>query len=326
MGRPPTATPLPLMAQNFGDVWRRVRLHATGAPFGLVRGWVQDAYEDLCERRPWTWLQRETRLATLASRTLTVGFVQDSQVITSAVGGFLATDVGRQIRVGTYPYYTITVVQDAWNAVIDLPYADVGGSLTASILSAYQTLPADFGAFLLIADLSVQRQIAWWYTAEELARVDPLRSSAGDPQRAIIPTTLSPVPTTLGQPRAEWWPSPASAKVYPAWYRARPQPLADTDVFQGVLRDHTGALESGALARCARWPGTAEAKNPYFNVALGQQLRDDFDKACATLELRDDDQAQQSWVALPYHRWPAWGLGGDTTTLRASDATVADYL
>ncbi len=85
-------------------------------------------------------------------------------------------------------------------------------------------------------------------------------------------------------------------------------------------------LESGALAWCAAWPGTVERKNPYFNLPLAMKLREAFEKECATLELRDDDQYQQSWVALPYHRWTVMDLGfGDTHTLRQTDATVASY-
>ena len=84
-------------------------------------------------------------------------------------------------------------------------------------------------------------------------------------------------------------------------------------------------LEVGALARCAAWPGTAEHKNPYFNLALHLKLLDEFDKQCATLELRDDDQAQESWSSLPYHRLSMWDLAGDTRYLRSTDASLGDY-
>jgi hypothetical protein len=238
---------------------------------------------------------------------------------------FLASDVGRQFRVGTYPVYTIIEVTDTSNAVLDQAYAGFGGALTGQILDAYVTMPADFGAFQLVIDPNVRRQLAWWFNQEELARIDPTRVVSGDLQRALVPTTESPVPATRGQMRYEWWPYPTTARQFPAWYRARPQQLSDTDTFTGVLAQRAKILETGALARCAKWPGTADVKNPYFNMQLAKQLSDEFDAACAKLELRDDDQSQQSWVALPYHRWPAWGLSADTTTLRASDATMGDY-
>lgn len=312
------------MPETFGDVWRRVRLHAPAAPFALVRGWVQEAYEQLHDRRPWVWATRETRLSILAARSITATTLQGSTLLQSAAG-FVASDAGRQFRVGTYPVYTIIEVLDTSNVTLDQPYAGDSGAQTGQILSAYQTLPADFGAFLLLVDVSNQRQIAWWYTREDLARIDPTRTSSGTPQRALVATTDSPALATLGQPRSEWWPYPTSAAQYPAWYRRRPQPLADTDLLQGVLATRGKILETGALARCAKWPGTAEAKNPYFNLQLAKSLADEFDRECATLELRDDDQSQQSWVALPYHQWPAWGLSGSTESLRASDATVGDY-
>lgn len=309
---------------TFGDTWRRVRLHAPAAPFALVRSWVQGAYETLHERRPWVWSVAQTSLATLASRSITVTATQGSTAITSAAA-FVASDVGRQFRVGTFPFYTIIEVTDASNAVLDLPYAATGGSLSGQIISAFSTLPEDFGAFMLVIDPTVQRQIAWWFTQDQLAAVDPIRISSGTIVRALVPTTSSPVVATLARMRYEWWPTPTSARQLPAWYRRRPPVLADTDVFEGVLAHRPRVLETGALARCAQWPGTVEAKNPYFNPQLAKQLADQFDHECATLELRDDDQAQQSWVALPYHQWPSWGLSGDTTQLRASDATLADY-
>lgn len=312
------------MAYTFGDIWRSVRLHASAVPFGLVRNWTQDAYDQIHDRRPWVWSTAETRLSILAARSLAVTTLQGSTLLQSAAL-FVAGDAGRQVRVGTYPVYTIVSVEDASNCTLDQPYAGTSGLTTGQILSAYQTLPADFGSFLLVIDPTVQRQIAYWYTREDLARIDPTRISSGTPQRALVATTDSPTLATLGQPRSEWWPYPTSAAQYPAWYRKRPQPLADTDLLQGVLATRGKILETGALAQCAKWPGTAEAKNPYFNLALAKQLSDDFDRECATLELRDDDQAQQSWVALPYHQWPAWGLSGSTEQLRASDATVADY-
>lgn len=309
---------------TFADVWRKVRLHASEAPFGLVKEWTLAAYRELCERRPWVFLQKQVHLQTLASRSLAVTFTQNSTAITSAAG-FIASDAGRQIRVGTVPIYTINSVTDASNAVLDLPYSDTGGAQTATILSAYVTLPADFGAFLLIADPYNQKILPWWHTQETLTRLDPTRTASDANPRALVATTLSTAPATLGRMRYEWWPSPTAAKAFPTLYRQSPQALADTDLIQGVLADRAEILETGALMFCARWPGTSTFKNPYFSMATYRELKDDFEKDCAHLELRDDDQAQQSWAVLPYHRWATWDLAGSDASLRSSDATVYDY-
>lgn len=312
------------MSDTFGAIWRQVRLHAPNVPFALIRSWTQSAYNDLHERRPWVFSMVEARLSTKASRSLAVTFTQGSKSITAAAL-FLAADVGRQIRVGPLPLYTIVEVTTPSAALLDIAYAAPSGPATAVILDAYVTMPAGFGAFLLVLDTTNQRQIGYWYTQADLALVDPGRTYSGFPQRGLAATTPSPVPATLGQSRYEFWPTPTQAAQWPYWYRSRPPDLADTDLLQGVLATRGDIIQTGALAECARWPGTADKPNPYFNMANYRSLKDDFEAECAKLELRDDDQSQQSWEAYPYHHWAVWGLGFDTASLRNHDATVLDY-
>lgn len=313
------------MPVTFADVWRKVRLHASEVPFGLVREWTQDAYVALCERRPWVFTQTDLHLQTLASRTLTVGVTLGSRTVTSAAG-FVAADVGRQLTIGTFPRYTIVALVDASTVTLDLAYSGTTDpAATATISSIFVTLPADFGAFQIIADPYNQKLVSWWHTQEELGQLDPARTSSDANPRALVPTTPSPVAATLGQMRYEWWPAPTTAKAFPCVYRQRPAKLQDRDVLTGVLATRSDILETGALMACALWPGTSTFKNPYFNRGTYADLKDAFEKACAQLELRDDDQAQQSWVPLPYHRWPTWELAGGTESLRSSDATIYDY-
>lgn len=310
-------------AETFGDAWRRVRLHVPDAPFGLVREWTQHAYEELCKRRPWGFLRQHAQLSIPTARSLTATFAAFSTTVTSAAA-FLATDVGLQIRVGNVPIYTIQTVVDASTVTIDMPWTGTAGAQTAQILGVYQTLPADFGAFELLVDTTMQRIVPWWFTQEDLARVDPMRFSSGDLQRCLVSRSLSTVPSTLGQVQYEWWPAPTTAKSFPYYYRQQAQLLADTAPLLGVVTARVLGL--GARAECAAWPGTVERKNPYFSLALHAKLKDEFDAECAKLELRDDDQAQQSWVGLPWHRWGVDDLGfGDTHTLRATDAGIGSY-
>ncbi len=311
------------MAQDtFGDAWRRVRLHIPDAPFGLVKEWTQHAYEDLVKRRPWNFSRVHAQMSIPAARSLACTFSALSTTVTSAAG-FLTTDVGLQLRVGTIPVYTIQTWVDASTITIDMPYTGTAGAQPAQILGLYQTLPADFGAFLLVIDPVVQRLIPWWFTQEELARVDPIRISSDVSPRVLVSRQLSTVPATLGQVQYEWWPAPTSAKSLPYYYRQQAQALADTAPLLGVLTARV--LSTGALAYAAAWPGTADKKNPYFNLALAKGLKDQFDQECATLELRDDDQAQETWSTMPYHRWATWDLTFDTHYLRSSDASVGDY-
>jgi len=312
------------MTVTFADVWRRVRLSCPGVPFGLCRQWTQQAYTTLGERRPWNWSRVHAQLQVPSARSVSATFTPGSLTVTSA-GLFTTADIGVQIRVGNIPVYTIQDVPDINTATLDMPWTGLAGVLTAQILQMYQTMPADFGAFLLVIDPYNQRLIPWWYTQEDLARLDPTRFSSDATPRVLVSRQLSTVPTTLGQVQYEWWPSPLVAKAFPYYYRQRPPILGDDDPLVGVLAAHSDILETGALMRCARWPGTAAQKNPYFNLGTYKALADEFDRECAKLELRDDDTNQDTWTTMPYHRWATWDLTFDTRYLRSTDASVGDY-
>lgn len=312
-------------AITFGDVWRKVRLHAPSAGFGLAREWTQWAYEQVCDRRPWMWSMETATLEIQDARSIAVGVTQNSATVTSAAL-FVAGDAGRQFRVGTIPTYTIQTVVDASTATLDQVYGGTtAAATTGQILDQFATMPANFGAFLLITDVQYQRLVPYWYTQEDLGRIDPIRQSSDASPRALVPRGLSSYTPTLGQLSYEWWPAPTSAKSVPYWYRKAPEQMTDTDILRGVLANRSTLLQTGALAKCAAWPGTTEQKNPYFNLALHKQYLDEFEHGMALLELRDDDQQMQSWNALPYHRWAAWDLSYSTQYLRSSDATVGDY-
>ena len=317
------------MPEVFSDAWRRVRLHAPDSPFGLVKEWTQHAYEDLVYRRPWNFARVHAMLSVQASRSVTVTFTAGSVTVAAAAATFSAVDVGMQLRLSTLtvPIYTINAVDTTGGVVtLDMPYVDpvtAGTPMLVTVINLYQTMPADFGAFLLVIDPYNQRLIPWWYTQEELARLDPIRFSTDTNPRVLVSRQLSTVPATLGQVQYEWWPGPTTAKQFPYYYRRQAQLLQDTDPLLGVVTARV--LEVGALARCAAWPGTKERPNPYFSLPLHLKLMDEFDKQCATLELRDDDQAQESWTTLPYHRWATWDLTFDTRYLRSTDASIGDY-
>ncbi len=298
-----------------------------------MKEWTQLAYEDLVKRRPWNFARVHAMLPVQASRQVSITFTLNSVTATAAAATFSQSDVGMQLRVATktVPIYTINAVDTTGGIVtLDMPYADpdtslpsLGTPLAVTVINIFQTMPADFGAFLLVIDPYNQRLIPWWYTQEDLARLDPIRFSTDTNPRVLVSRQLSTVPATLGQVQYEWWPGPTSAKQFPYYYRRQAQILADTDPLLGVVTARV--LEIGALAHCAAWPGTQERKNPYFNIALYQKLMDEFDKQCASLELRDDDQAQESWTTLPYHRWATWDLTFDTRYLRSTDASIGDY-
>ena len=309
---------------TFGDVWRSVRLQVPDAPALLVQRWVQDAYNALADRRGWAWLRTETQLTVQASRAIEVGVTNGQTTVTSA-GLFVAGDAGRQFKVGSYPTYTIQTFTDVNTVVLDQAFAGTtDAAATATILDAFVTCPADFGRWLLIADPANQRLLSWWTSEEEIHRLDPSRTAAGPP-RLLVARAFSTYTPTLGRVQYEWWPHPSAAAVFPALYSARPATLGEDTELRGVLAQRSDVLEIGALARCARWPGTAERPNPYFNLVLGRSLQEEFERLAIQIDLRDDDQYAQSWSTIPWHRYQTWELAYDTAGLRATDATLGDY-
>ncbi len=286
---------------------------------------MQDAYDELAGKRHWAWLRTETILTTLAQRTVTATFSAGSASITSAAAFVVATDPGRQIRVGTEEIYTIDTVTDVNTATLTELYRGTAGAQSAVIHDRYLAMPADFRSIYDVSDYSIQRPIAWWIGRELLDLYDPGRTSSDSRFRILAAMTRSDVDSTVDRVRYEAWPQPTAAGRYRMVYFKRSDALADGDTFKGVLATKFEALIDGALSRAARWPGTAQAKNPYFNLALADRLEGRFQAACQTLMMMDDDQYLENLQQTDLAKFGLAQLSADTSLLRQSDATLADY-
>jgi hypothetical protein len=311
--------------QTFGDLWRLIALHVPAAPPSLVQSWCQTSYDDLIGRRHWAWLRTDALITTLASRSLTITFTQGLTAITSAAL-FVATDVGRQVRVGSNtPIYTIDVVTDASNATLTQRFAETGGAQTAVIRDIYLVMPADFRSFHTVTDMTIQRPIAWWISKDRLDLFDPGRIAADTRFRVLAAAGLSTVTSLAGRVTYEAWPYPTAAGSYILQYFKRTDTLGDDDEFKGALATWTSVLQKGALAEAAKWPGTPTQRNPYFNLTLAKTLEDQFDAAAKSLDVMDDDTYLMDLVQTDLSKFGLAALSADTTLMRQSDATLADY-
>lgn len=318
------------MPATFESLWKMVRLHVPSAPALLVRDWCQQAYGQLTDRRPWTWTLSNAAISWRDQRALAaVTATRGSATVTSAAL-FQVSDVGRQFRIGTYPIYTIIARPDASTLTLDQPYEPgddtAVGVVPAQILDAYCTLPETFSAFTMVLDTVNQRIVPWWGTQEDIDLIDPTRQNSDSVPRFLAARAPSVYPPTAGQIQFEMWPIPEEAGALQYYSRARPAQMADEFVFSGVVAARLDVLQDGALAQAARWPGTGTVRNPYFNLALARQLSDDFEKGARQLDLRDDDQYQQSIDNAPWQRYATWGWAYDPQLLRRTDAVLGDYL
>jgi hypothetical protein len=311
---------------TWGDLCNTVRLSVPNAPPFLIQRWLKRVMNDLADRRQWSWQLVQGQLTWGDSRVFTATVTIGSATVTSAAQ-FVAGDVGRSFAVGTYPLYTIIGFTDASTVTLDMPYyGTTSGSVDdASILDAYAVMPANFENFVAILDPTNQRMVPWWGTQMEMDTIDPVRMATGGTPRLLCSASPSVDPATLGQTRYEYYPKPNAIGALQYYAKLLPFTLAlDEDLPIGIAA-RADILELGALMHAAKWPGTVDLKNPYFNIGLAQSLRGDYESGCQQLDIRDDDRYQQSIDNLPWQRWSAWGWAYDTHFLQSTDATVGAY-
>ena len=291
---------------TFSDVFRIVRLHCPLAPLHLVRFWTQEAYRQVCDRRPWSWLRSENEFLITAQKTAgTVTVTNNSAAVVGVGTAFAASDVGRQFRSGTSgPVYSIATHTDATNITIDRVY---GGTTAAgasyTILDAYVTMPADFLRFISVLDTSNNWQLHLWITEAELNAWDAQRSSTGTPW-ALVNRRRSSLAATVGRAQYELWPYQTSAKGYPYYYIRNPESLADTDTLQDPLNSRSDILVMGAIAQCAGWPGLEGRNNPYFNPTLAASKQKEFSANVDRMEVLDEETYLTWMETTNFQRWP----------------------
>lgn len=274
------------MADTFAKVWREVRLHCPAAPPFLCQAFVRQAYRSLCDSGSWSWLRSEAEILTSAAKSDgTVTVTRSSAAVVGAGTAFAATDVGRQFRVTGGPIYTISTYTDATHITLDRVYGGTtAAGATYSILDAYVTMPEDFGHFVVVYDVTSGFQLRYSRSEDWLDMVDPQRSSSGDPTD-LVSQRLS----DAGRVRYELWPYTTTARNYPYLYMRRPEDLVDTTTFRGVLANRGDVLVAGALWKAAEYPGTADMKNPYFNLALAANKKREFDSLRDRIEVLDQE-------------------------------------
>jgi len=307
---------------TFGDAWRSAAAKLPGVPPLTVRSMAQDAWKALADARPWGWRRRQGGVRLAASRDLaSVGVTADSPVVTSAAL-FVAADLGRQFRTqdtatgSGYPIYTVIEVPSTSAVVLDRPFlGDTDADIPGQILDAYATVPAHFQQFLLVIDPIQQCRLGHWYTQEQLAMLDPVRTNASDGSpRGLFAADYSPLTQTL---RYEVWPYTTAGSQLPYWYTLVAADLADDEELPGPLRHRGDILELGARVEGARYAGTPTQKNPGYDLALASALDKDWRQLLRQLEARDDDQYSQDLVQ--YAAWPLATLSPTADYLRRTD-------
>jgi hypothetical protein len=214
-------------------------------------------------------------------------------------------------------------VNTAWKQLVGARrWGFMRAEITVPVLDTdtHLTCPADFASLKVVVDQARQVRIPFSYTLAQLAYADPGGTASGQPH-ALVASTPSTDPLTLGRARYQFYPSGAACTLTAVYHRQGDR-LTDTDIFTGVLADGAEVLVTGALAQAALWPGTGDKPNPYFNAGLAQAKANEFRIGIQTLSLRDDEQ-------YPDDLWDSWpedcsclGCGADP---RTTDASALSY-
>lgn len=279
----------------------------------LARDWVSNAFRQVSERRPWSWLVKQGQFILPAlHNTGTVSVTQGSTTVAGVGTGFTSVLVGRQFRLtSTTPIYTITAVDDVLQTLtLDLAwgakdYAGIG----YEIYGAYVSPPSDFNYFTTIWDPNFNWQLHLNVSQSELNRWDAQRSNRGQAYLVAPRDYYTPAGETVPLPRFEVWPHVTSTYVLPFMYVSRATDLQDTGaILPRYIRGDI--LMELAMAEAARWPGPSMEKvNPYYNLKLADTHATKAEYMLAELERQDEEVSMMDvwydsitrlpWAPLP---------------------------
>lgn len=270
------------------EMSRSLRLYVPQLPAPLAEQFIRDRYRQILERRNWSGLRKEAEFVLNDQKTDgTVSVTRNSTTVTGTSTAFASTDVGRQFKTGTSPVYIISAVNVGLQTLtLDRSYgATTDTAATYTIFDGYLTVPSDFLQFDCVVDPSTGWKLRYWVTSAELNAIDPQRLSFGEPH--LLADRL--FDTTTGLPQYEAWPYTSSARtLYYTYFKRAADLTEDSDTPIWPIR--SDALVAGALADCARWPGTADQPNPYFaRPEYWKSYEAKFEDMMIEIERRDED-------------------------------------
>jgi hypothetical protein len=298
---------------TYPDIWNRVLLRVPSASSLLAQDWVQNAFRQVAERRPWSWrIRRGQYLFPAVYTTGTVAVTFGSATVIGTGTTFTSAMIGRQLRVGTQtPIYTISAVPDATTLTLDQAWGgDDASGVGFEIYSAYQTVPADFNYHLSVFDPRYNWQLNLGVTQVELNEYDAQRANQASSSYCVVPyaydLTVSPP-----RPTVEFWPHMKSQYSFPFLYVARATDLGDSGASLPMFIRGDVLLEM-ALAEAARWPGSSRDKpSPYYSLSLAIMHERRAERMIMEMERNDDEVSEMDVryaVNLPFSPIP-WADG-----------------
>lgn len=170
---------------TFTTLWNRLLLRAPAVGAGLAQDLIRDSFQQLAERRTWSWRRGTSAFYPhIFYNTGTAAVTYNSPYITGTGTTWDISWVGAQFRGGAipsaFPTYTILAVLSPTSILLDAPWA--GGTSTGlqyQIFQCYFPVPSDFQSFESLTNPTNSFQIWTNLTQAELDRMDPQRVTSG---------------------------------------------------------------------------------------------------------------------------------------------------
>lgn len=305
---------------TYASIWGNVLQRCPNIGALFAQNSVRNAFRRVYERRRWSWLVKPSQFIVPGlTNAGTVDVTINSTLVTGHGTSWTSALVGQQFRVGvTAPIYDIAAVNSTTSLTLSQPFAFTQSftGIGYQIYQAFFTVPSDFHAFVSLWDPNFNWQLNLNIDQREINAYDAQRANF---QQAYVVSfrdynqTQSPP-----LPRYELWPHVQIAYVYPFLYESRPADISDSGAtLPRYVRGDV--LMEMALEDCARYPGTNDLPNPYFNMNLAISQAGRAEKMIQELERQDDEvyvqMASYGIGQLPYAPLP-WG---DSRWLQSHD-------
>ena len=169
---------------TFTTIWNRLLARAPDIMPGLAQQFVSDSFNQLVERRDWSWRQKHSAFyPSIYYNTGTVAVTPGSAVVTGTGTVFTPQMTGLQITIGgtpaIYGTYTVTYIGPT-SLMLDQPW--IGPALTTSgfqIFQCYFTVPPDFQSFYTLTNPTTNQRLWHNCTQAQFDSCDPQRTNFG---------------------------------------------------------------------------------------------------------------------------------------------------
>jgi hypothetical protein len=167
---------------TFTTLWNRILLRVPALGPDLAQDLIRDAFNQLCERREWSWLTRTNSFYIPVIVTGgTVSTTSGSPIVTGSGTAFTGSMIGRQWRIAVnYPTYTILQVVSPTSLVLDRAWN--GPALSGysyQIFQSYYSVPNDFQYFIVVTNPTNNYRLNHLASQSELNSHDPQRAQFG---------------------------------------------------------------------------------------------------------------------------------------------------